>query len=325
VVPDAGVRSALAGACEASVRTGSVGTEHLLLGLLPRAVTGRVLGEFEVTAVPVVEVVRQAAWTAPDEAAPGDDTRPLGDLEWSAAKRAKPMNYTGAARAALHRAIASAAAAERAEFGPEDLLDALLAAPNRASEALRRIGVDPRRVRERLAGGPAPERPAIAPELEPTRDAVLGVAPYHVRGFAVRMAYSTLRATYANLARTPVPWAKMDAEDQARRLGHRTVCTAHLVLALLAMHEVTRDLPHLVTDVADRYAGVRALVGTGATYTAARAVLAAEPPGRDPRRYRSYVDGRSDTTQVVRAILDGDTSASRLLVALGVAKPDLGR
>jgi hypothetical protein len=127
-----------------------------------------------------------------------------------------------------------------------------------------------------------------------------------------------VRAVGANLARTPVSWIGMDAPDQAQRLGHRKVRTAHVLLAVLATYEVTRDLPHLVAGVQDRYAGARALADAGVTYARARAVVADEPPARDPRRYRSYVDGRNDTTAVVAAILTGDTSAARVLRELGV-------
>ena len=81
----------------------------------------------------------------------------------------------------------------------------------------------------------------------------------------------------------------------------------------------------------EKYAGARALAetGTGLTYAAAREALAArdgpgaQPPDRDPRRYRSYVDGRRDTTAVLAAILDGETSAVRLLAALGVERSAL--
>ena len=327
--PTAAVTTALQGAYGAAVRTGSVGTEHLLLGVA-RSSGGRLLEEFGVTGVTVAEILRQAGWTATDEAAPGDDTGPLGDLEWFGAKQRKPMNYTGAARAALHRAIASATAAggaggtaERAEFGADDLLDALLAAPNRATEALDRSGVDPRKVRDRLAGGPAPEAAPVPPDLRPTLDHLLGLSTYRTGSFGGRMAMRFLLAVAGNLARTPGPWADLEARDQAGRLGHRKPATAHLVLALLAMHEVTSLRPHLVAGVTEKYAGARALADTGATYAAARGALAVQPPGRDPRRYRSYVDGRRDTTAVLAAILDGDTSAARLLAALGVERPVL--
>jgi len=328
------VTAALQGAYGAAARTGAVGTEHLLLGI-SRSSGGRLLEEFGVTPVTVAEILRQAGWTATDEAAPGDDTGPLGDLEWFGAKQRKPMNYTGAARAALHRAIASATAAaggaEGAEFDPADLLDALLAAPNRATEALDRSGVDARKVRDRLAGGPAPEPAPVPADLRPTLDHVLGLSTYRAGSFSGRMAMRFLLAVGGNLARTPGPWADLEARDQAGRLGHRKPLTAHLVLALLAMHEVTTLRPHLIAGVTEKYAGARALAetGTGLTYAAAREALAArdgpgaQPPDRDPRRYRSYVDGRRDTTAVLAAILDGETSAVRLLAALGVERSAL--
>jgi hypothetical protein len=322
--PDAGVRQALISAFAAGAGgAGEVGTEHLLLGLAGRGAAGRLLDEFGVTLVPLTDVLRQRRWDAADEAAGGDDTGPLGDLEWRPGKQRRPMNYTGAARAALHRAIAAAAADDRGEFHGGDLLDALLAAtaPNRAVEVLERCGVDPGRVRERLAGGEPGQTSGVAPDLQPTVDHVLGRTRYEAAPFTRRIALGLLQAAGANLARTPVPWADLEARDQAARLGHRTVCTAHLLLALLAMHEVTRSLPHLVVDVPDRYAGARALAGTGLTYASARAALEAEAPGRDPRRYKSYVDGPRDTTALLAGILDGGTSAARLLAALGVPSP----
>jgi hypothetical protein len=329
--PDAGVRNTLSGALRAASRAPGIGTEHLLVALAGAA--GRtgsqrgaaeVLDEFGVTPVPLTDVLRQQEWTATDEATPDAETGPLGDLERFGKKR-NPVSYTGAARAALHHAIATAAAAGRTEFHAGDLLDALLAAPNRAVEMVERSGADPRRVRDRLAGGPAPDpAPAgLAPDLHPTLDRVLGRARYRSGGFTSRMAHGILQATGGNLARTPVPWADSEAREQADRLGHPKVRTAHLLLALLAMEEVIRHAPHLAAAVAERYSGAVALVEAGATYAAARAALAGEPPGDDPRRYKSYVDGRRDTTDLVAAILDGNTSASRLLAALGVAKPDL--
>jgi hypothetical protein len=334
---DAGVRRALIGAFAAAA--GGVGTEHLLLGLVGTGggEAGRILDEFGVTVVPLTDVLRQRRWTVTDEAAEGEDTGPLGDLEWRPGKQRRPMNYTGAARAAMHRAIAAAAADGRTEFHRGDLLDALLAAatataataattvaataPNRAVEVLERCGVDPARVRERLAGGDPVEPVDVAPDLQPTVDHVLGRTRYEAAPFTRRVALGLLQAAGANLARTPVPWADLEARDQAARLGHRKVGTAHLLLALLAMHEVTQVLPHLVVDVADRYLGARTLAGTGLTYAATRAALAAEAPGRDPRRYKSYVDARRDTTSLLAGILDGNTSAARLLAALGVSNP----
>jgi hypothetical protein len=324
--PDAGVRRALIGARAASAA--GIGTEHLLQGLtgMGSGEAGRILDEFGITVVPLIDVLRQRRWTASDEAAGTDETGPLGDdLEWRTGKQRRPMGYTGAARAALHRAIAAATADGRTDFHGGDLLDALLTpspdAPNRAVEVLERAGVDPRKVRDRLAGGEPARAPAVAPDLQPTVDHLLGRTRYEAVPFARRVALGFLQAAGANLARTPGPWADVEARDQAARLGHRRVRTAHVLLALLAMHEVTEVLPHLVVDVADKYAGTRALAGTGLTYAAARAALSADPPGRDPRRYRSYVDGQRDTMSLLRAILDGDTSAARLLAALGVGKP----
>jgi hypothetical protein len=324
--PDAGVRQALIGAHAAGAA--GIGTEHLLLGLVGMGAgdAGRILDEFGITVVPLTDVLRQRRWTATDEAAEGDETGPLGDdLEWRPGKQHRPMDYSGAARAALHRAIATAAADGRTAFHGGDLLDALLAVaeaePNRAVEVLERAGVDPLRVRVRLAGGESVEAPGVAPDLQPTVDHVLGRIRYENAPFARRMALGFLQAAGANLARTPGPWADLEARDQAARLGHRRVRTAHLLLALLAMHEVTGVLPHLVVDVADKYAGARALAATGLTYAATRAALSADPPGRDPRRYKSYVDVQRDTTSLLRAILAGDTSAARLLAALGVEKP----
>jgi hypothetical protein len=270
--PSDGARRVFSGAYGASIRgdsPGPVGTAQILVGCTSPGIgeVGRVLGEFVLTLPVVMTGFRTAEWATDDEDPAAPPAGTLGEVEWFGTRRRKQMNLTGAARAAIGRAMASAASAGRVEFDPDDLLAALLtSAPavpapgkpgpddgqpsNRAVELLVRSGVDPADVLRRLAGGPAPDRPVevLDPDLAPTRDALLGRVPYRIDSVWGRFGYRMLRLMGANLATVPVPWAGMDARDQARRLGHRRTRTAHLLLALLAIEEVTRALPHMIAS-----------------------------------------------------------------------------
>lgn len=335
------VQATLAGAYGAAVgRSRSspvvVGTEHLLLGLT--ADHGPVAQAFATVRLtrPVLAAVlrkyagRSDTWRSDDGATADNRQGPLGTFDRYPAR--KPMVYTGAARAALHRAVAIAAERGLAEVDNDHLLRGLLAVDdNRAAELLRGCGVEPTQLRDRLVGtGPATvvDDP-VAPELRPTRDALLGTASYRYRSVTRCLAVGVLRLLAVNLAELPVVWVDLDARDQARRLGARQAGTEHLVLAILAVHEALRWYPHMQPgDAAHLYAGGRVLAEARISYLDAydsarrnpeRLRSDARPASSYTRRLRVY--GRSvGTGQLLLAILtQNDSRGANLLRQLGLS------
>jgi Clp amino terminal domain, pathogenicity island component len=301
------VRLALAGAYGAAPGR-MVGTEHLLVGLTASAATVPVLTAAGITKPVVIAVLRKhdGRWQHDD----GDTGEwPLGELLRYPAR--KPMAYTGAARAALHRALAIATEQGDAALDPGHLLSGLLeTGGNRATELLHACGVDGRLL---------PKQDSIAPELRPTRDTLLGIG----------RAPSRLLALFSvNLAELPVLWVESDARDQARRLGARRPGTEHLVLAILATHETVQHYPHMLPDdTQGRYAGGRVLAAAGLKYRAARDAVehSADRLGSDARKPSCYTrrswrwSASMDTGHLLLRILTQDDSrGANLLRLLGV-------
>jgi hypothetical protein len=273
-------------------------------------------------------VLRNTVSWQSDDGAGIEADYPLGDLEWcggAKGKRRQSMNYSRAARAALWRASTEAAAAGRTEFNTDDLMTALLAETNRAVELLENCGIDRDELLRHLSSGsPVTGPDSLDQNLRRTRDFLLGRISYQASGPSGWLADRFLRLLDVNYATAPAAWITVECGDQARRLGHRPPDTAHILLALLATHEVAQRYPHLVDD--DRlYAGARVLAQYGITYRAAREVATQTwgRPGRDTKSARTYLRRRRDTTAIILAILDGDTSAARTLAALGVAPEEL--
>lgn len=320
VGPTGPVTSVLASAFGAAAGgDGRVDTEHILAGLTIRhsGAAGRVLDEFDVTPVTATAALRNASgqWRSDDVADNGED-HPLDNLGLH-----RPVRYTSAARAALRRATVQAAAEGRTEPDPIDLLRALLADSNRAVELLDRCGVERDQLSRRLSGESTARRPdPVEPDLRRTRDILLGRAQYDPVSLPGRFAARFLRMASANYAQAPVGWVRLETDDQARRLGHRQPRTAHVLLAVLATYEVARAYPHMLGGSRRLYGGARALTELGVSYRAAREALIQvwDTVGPDPRRVAAYFRRRHDTTDVVHAILTGETSAVRVLTALGV-------
>lgn len=112
-------------------------------------------------------------------------------------------------------------------------------------------------------------------------------------------------------------WIRLEADAQAERLGRRTPGTEHVLLALLALHEVARQEPESVPE-AD--AG-ELLAGLGVDYARAHAALDAGEVTlpADPRSVEAYLsggaaDGGAET--LLRVLLAEDTRARRLAEAL---------
>lgn len=328
---DSTITRILAGAYGAASGEG-VGTEHLLVAMTGRG--GRAAG----AALDGVEMTRTVAfaaisahrhsWVSTDDAEVDPDGPPLGPAEWYHEPK-KPMNYTRAARAAMHRTIAAARAAGQTSYGPADLLLALLGDPtNRATELLTTCQVDPAVLRESLRTGQPPAVPdRVAAELRPTRDRLIGRTRLRGTGLVAR-AYSLLPIPL-NWAGAPVMWSSLEAKAQAQQLGAGRPGTDHLLLAILATHEVADHYPHLSERAADLYEGGQRLAAAGVRYRDARDAARANAAalGRDPRRVVTYTkgDGRpQDTGTVLRTLLDdgaGQTRAARLLAAMGVEIP----
>lgn len=334
-----------------------VGTEHLLLGLAAaRPGSGpdpgpgpaaQVLAEAELTGPVLLAVLRRragrpAAWRSDDRAGdPGPADGPdredragaqpsLGELDWF--RPGKPIDYTGAARAALGHA--AAAARQGHALDSDQVLHGLLAVDGcRARELLRACGVDPAwlrdRLRDRVCGtGPAPVADdPVPPELRPTRDGLLGRTTY--RGAGRHRSRWAGGFRWLPLAEVPAVWVMVDAHDQARRLGAPRTGTEHLVLAVLAVHETLDRYPHLRPDDAGhRYAGGAVLAAAGLTYRAAREVARAHADrlGTDARKASAYSGRRwrtraapTGTAELLLAVLTQDDSrAAHLLRRSGL-------
>jgi ClpA/ClpB-like protein len=314
-----------------------VGTEHLLVGLAADRGTGpvsRALDAVELT-LPVLMAAlrkhdgRSAAWRSDDGTPADQDEAPAGP--WDRYPARKPIRYTGAAGAALHRAAILAGDRGGTEIDDHHLLRGLLAASdNRASELLRGCGIEPARLLERITGTSpqATQDDPVPPELWPTRDALLGTARYSRRSPAGRLTTGMLRVLATNLAEVPTIWVELDAHDQARRLGASRTGTEHLLLAILAIHETLRWYPHMRPADADRrLAGGDVLAEAGLTHRAASEAASREPDGlgSESRPVSSYLRrlpskaSAAGTGELLLAVLtQDDCRAANLLRRLGV-------
>jgi hypothetical protein len=159
-----------------------------------------------------------------------------------------------------------------------------------------------RRTPEQTAEHP----PALDPLLHPTRDALLARHAHPLPRWK-RLLQPGAAGRGA--------WIRLEADAQAERLGRRTPGTEHVLLALLAVHEVGRHDPRLAEDT-----GAEPLLRLGLDHARAHAALA---DGRvtlpaDPRSVESYLADAAGqgTDQLVRTLLEEDTRARRLVEAL---------
>lgn len=288
----AGVLGAARGANGAD-EAAPIGTQHLLAGVCSAKGRAReALDAVGVTRSAAIAVLRrkretETVWhgdegTGPSVAA----TAVLGD------DGSKRDRYTPAAAAALRSAMRLARDDGADKLTAEHLLRALLAGDDTgAAELLTLCGSSPQAVRDQLAGV-APAGDGLDPLLHPTREILLGRARYQRIGLRKRLIARLAGVQWADL---PVDWVRHEAGEQAHRLGDRTVRTEHLLLAALAVREVTAAYPHMVNtpDGAETgpYAGGAELTERGITYTVLHEALrrgTAELPA-DPRSADDFV------------------------------------
>ncbi|ANW18945.1 Clp protease N-terminal domain-containing protein [Streptomyces clavuligerus] len=231
---------------------------------------------------------------------------------------------SGAAARALVAALERARREGAAKLTAEHVLRGLLAdGESRATETLRICHTSPERVARRLDGGdPGPEDDGLDQALWPTRDLLLRRerprdAPFF-EGLVLKLAKG------GNMARLPAYWITLDCREQARRLA-QPKGTEHVLLSVLATHEVALAYPHMAyadtDDAAERFAGGARLLARGLDYALVRQALEDRPElGEDDRDADACLDGVVErdggTGPLVDALLRGDTRARRLLELL---------
>ncbi|MZE78782.1 Clp protease N-terminal domain-containing protein [Streptomyces xinghaiensis] len=321
----------------------AIGTEHLLAGVTTAKGAAReALADEGATKVAVAQVLRNrrgrdGAWSVADD--PGESVASrdlLGD------DGDKGIRFTGAAARALTAAMRRAQREGAAKFGADHLLRALLEEDNRAVELLGACGVAPQAVRARLDGGTGSRDDGLAPLLHPTRDVLLGRGRYRQMSFWKRWV---VKYGGINWASMPFEWVRWETFEQARRLGDRVVGTEHVLLAVLATHEVLLRYPHMAeesTPAGTRYAGGERLARLGVDHASAHGALAGDRVRltADPRPFGQYIDesaGRSavrpagsgsgstadpGTGPLVEILLREETRARQLTDALATATGD---
>ncbi|MEU7576705.1 Clp protease N-terminal domain-containing protein [Streptomyces sp. NPDC041068] len=325
---------------------GPIGSEHLLAGITAAKGAAReALAAEGATKVALLAVLRDRtdrddAWSADDDAEGVVTERDVLGEEGEDRTR-----YTGAAARALTAAMEQARREDAKKFGAEHLLRGLLEGDNRAVEALGTCGIPPQAVLARLDGGTGSQEDSLDPLLHPTRDVLLGHRHYRRAPLWMRWL---LKLSGVNWAARPAWWVRMETYEQARRLGSDTVGTEHVLLAVLATHEVAQRYPHLAgestTGLGSRYAGGERLADLGVDYASVHSALTAGDRVRltpDARPVEQYIDetkgagptsvpdpGRPDsrsdaeppadpgTGPLVETLLGEETRARRLVEAL---------
>ncbi|MGW3651189.1 Clp protease N-terminal domain-containing protein [Streptomyces sp. NPDC000878] len=335
----------------------AIGTEHLLAAITTSKGAAReALADEGATQTALLAVIRgrmgrDDAWSGADGA--GGSVGAQDVLGEDGDRRDR---FTGAAAGALTAAMGQARREGAAKFGAVHLLRALLAEDNRAGdnravELLGVCGTSPQAVRDRLdsgssdgsgsTGGAGGREDGLAPHLHATRDVLLGRAPYRHLPLWKRWL---VKSAGNNLASKPAWWAGMETYEQARRLGDRAVGTEHVLLAVLATHEVALRYPHLAGENAPapdtRYEGGERLVGLGIDYASVRDALTGDRVRltTDARSVQWYLDeatspgpgpgpeGSADsggdspvdpgTGPLVEILLRGETRARQIVEAL---------
>ncbi|MFE3114885.1 Clp protease N-terminal domain-containing protein [Streptomyces niveus] len=302
-----------------------IGTEHLLAGLTTAKGPAReALADVGATKIALLTVLRNrkdddGAWSTADDAQASVVSEDILGEDGD-----RRTHYTGAAARALTAAMGDARRTDAAKFGADHLLRGLLEEENRAVELLAVCGITPQAVRARLDGGPGSREDALDPLLHPTRDVLLGRGQYRRVSFWMRWM---IKLSGVNWASVPAGWARLETFEQARRLGGGTVGTEHVLLAILATHEVALQHPHLSGE--SQYAGGERLAALGIDYASAHQALTTPnhlhlPP--DPHPAEQYInessplnlDPKTDpgTGPLLEALLSEDTRARRMVEAL---------
>ncbi|MFH8385661.1 Clp protease N-terminal domain-containing protein [Kitasatospora sp. NPDC018058] len=313
---------------------GRLGTEHLLIAVAGSPGPAGAALTAAGAAADLLHSLRRdrdGRWGTDDGTGDGVPARevlgPAGD---------DGLVLTGAAARALAGAAERARRDDERTFTAEHLLRALLADDRtRAAELLHTVGVSPQAVLDRLDGamsaaagahvaGAAPaagpdgpdvvapraagERPGpLDPLLRPTREALLARRTHRLPRWK--------RLLQPGAAGRGV-WIRLETDAQALRLGRRTPGTEHILLALLAVHEVACREPWSDLDTA----GGALLSGRGLDYARVHAVLDAGEVSlpADPRSVEAYLAAAAaqGAERLVRALLEEDTRARRLVEAL---------
>ncbi|MGW8454526.1 Clp protease N-terminal domain-containing protein [Streptomyces niveus] len=302
-----------------------IGTEHLLAGLTTAKGPAReALADVGATKIALLTVLRNrkdddGAWSTADDAQASVVSEDILGEDGD-----RRTHYTGAAARALTAAMGDARRTDAAKFGADHLLRGLLEEENRAVELLAVCGITPQAVRARLDGGPGSREDALDPLLHATRDVLLGRGQYRRVSFWMRWMIKLGGVNWASL---PAGWVRQETFEQARRLGDGTVGTEHVLLAILATHEVALQHPHLSGEA--QYTGGERLAALGIDYASAHQALTTPdhlrlPP--DPQPAEHYInestplnlDPTTDpgTGPLLEALLSDDTRARRLIEAL---------
>ncbi|GGZ44977.1 hypothetical protein GCM10010387_44240 [Streptomyces inusitatus] len=320
-----GVVGVLGAAWGATGEGDTIGTEHLLVALADaKGETSRALGHSGATVAAQLAVVRErervaGSWVSTDELA---DSVSSKELLGDDGDRGRLLS--GAASRAFVRAMELAREEGTKKYGPTQLLRALLAdESSRAAEVLQILGSGSASASGSGSGLPAGG--GLDPLLWPTRDTLLGRRPPRGLPFWKRLLFTFAKG--ANLASHPVLWVSLDTLEQSRALGQEAG-TEHVLLALLATHEVGLRHPHMANegpvDPAVRHAGGARLAAMGVDYVSVRRAIERDDfeLGEEERDFGAFLDaaaGDEGTGPLVEALLRGDTRARRLIESLGFA------
>ncbi|MER6134290.1 Clp protease N-terminal domain-containing protein [Streptomyces sp. NPDC001815] len=310
---------------------GAIGTEHLLAGITTAKGPAReALADAGATKTVLLTVLRNRmhrddAWAAGDDADAGVASKDvLGD------DGDQRTHFTGAAARALNAAMRHAQRQDAVKFGAEHLLRGLLEEDNRAVELLGACGISPQAVRARMDGGSGTQVDALNPLLHATRDVLLGRSHYRRMSFWMRWM---IRLGGVNWASMRAGWVRQETYEQARRLGHGVVGTEHVLLAILATHEVALQYPHLsgesVPGQESQYAGGERLARLGIDYALVHGALTTDDRVHltaDARPAEQYLDecagpnpvstADPGTGPLVETLLKEETRARQLIDAL---------
>ncbi|MDR7277432.1 Clp protease N-terminal domain-containing protein [Catenuloplanes atrovinosus] len=288
-----------------------ISTDNLLVGLASAAGTREILHAADVTRTVADSVYRRrrAGWHSDDRGGP---------VAIVVAEGGTPADFTAAAADALRRAGRAATAHGRDVCDSRDLLLALLDDDgNRASELLAACAVPVAALRESLEHDrPLRRADRVPRELHRIRDMLIGLTRYPRVPLWRNPLLAIVAPARPNLAPQPFVWLMLESREQAREHGRRRPGTDDALLALMAMHELSRYYPHLYEQP---YDGAAALASAGVTYAALRHVSATADLGTDPRPLRRAVPRLpADTVELVRLLLaDRHNRANRLLAAAG--------
>lgn len=320
--PTVGVFGAAQGARDGE---GPIGTEQLLAALAGEGGKAKtVLSDARVTKTVMLSLLRDRAgrtdaWSSTDDRGRSVVAAVVGD------HLGRNARLTGAAERAVEAAGEAARAEHAKKLSPVHLLRAILQDDgNRAVEALRICGTTPEAVLALLDGAEPDPEDGLDLLLWPTRDALLGLRGYAGLGFLRRW---TAQLAGINWAADPIAWIRQESRYQTQAVGQGEG-TEHLLLAVLATHEVAVRYTHLAAEglagesiLRTRYAGGRRLAELGIDYRAARAAMEGDPDlgGAEPRPRESYLKAAltdSGTGPLVDALLRDDTRARRLVAVL---------